>query len=117
MDLVLAVYDLTDGFPKEETYGITSQIRRAAVSIPSNIAEGRVRGTSKDFLQFLRIAFGSCGELETQIEIAKRLSYGKTTNYGKVESLLLEVEKMLKSMMAKLNPDFIKNYEARKLRS
>jgi len=72
LDLVFAVYKLTSFFPKEETYGLISQMRRAAVSIPSNIAEGRERGTKKDYLQFLRIAKGSSAELETQILVAEK---------------------------------------------
>ena len=67
MDLVVAIYGLTKKFPKEEIYGLTSQMRRASVSIPSNIAEGRFRGTRKDYLQFLRIAYSSGAELETQM--------------------------------------------------
>lgn len=75
MDLVTAIYELTRQFPKEEVFGLTSQMRRAAVSIPSNIAEGSRRGSRKDFRNFLLIAYGSGAELETQIKIAKRLSY------------------------------------------
>ena len=77
MELVVAVYSLTADFPKEEIYGLTAQMRRSAVSIPSNIAEGRRRNTEKDFARFLSIAFGSGAELETQVEIAKMLKYGK----------------------------------------
>ena len=73
VELSVAVYGLTEHYPKEEIYGLISQMRRASVSIASNIAEGRYRGTRKDFCQFLRIAFGSGAELETQIEISKRL--------------------------------------------
>ena len=73
--LCKSIYKLTDKFPKEETFGLTSQMRRCAVSIPSNIADGRNRGTRKDFSQFLRIALGSASELETQIEISRELSY------------------------------------------
>ena len=75
MDLVQAVYKITAGFPKEELYGLTSQLRRAAVSIPSNIAEGQGRRTTGDFQRFLAIANGSLREVETQILIAKRLNY------------------------------------------
>lgn len=103
--LVIAVYKLTNNFPKEEVFGLTSQMRRAAVSIPSNIAEGRSRGTKKDFVQFLRVALGSCSELETQIEIAKAV-IDRKVNYDTVHSLLNEVVKMLSSMIRKLNPSF-----------
>ena len=75
MELVLAVYVLTENFPRTEIYGLTSQMRRCAVSIPSNIAEGRSRGTRKDYLQFLRVSLGSAAELETQIEISKQLPF------------------------------------------
>ena len=102
MGMVTAVYELTENFPKEEMYGLTSQIRRSAVSVPSNIAEGRARGSSGEFLQFLRVAYGSGAELETQIEIAKRLKNTKALNYATVDSLLLEVMKMLNSLMNKV---------------
>jgi len=77
MDLVTVIYTLTENFPKEEMYGLTSQMRKCAVSIPSNIAEGRLRGTRKDFVQFLRIAYGSGGELDTQLEIVRRIGLMK----------------------------------------
>lgn len=112
IELVTAVYELTGQFPKEEIYGPTSQMRRSAVSIPSNIAEGRFRGTRKDFLQFLRIAYGSGAELETQIEIAKKLPKTKKFSYIKPDSLLLEVMKMLNSMIRGLGSN-----EANKLTS
>lgn len=104
MDLVVEVYKLTEQYPKEEIYGLVSQTRRATVSIPSNIAEGRYRGTKKDFIQFLRVAFASGAELETQIEIAKKLPKTKNLNYVKTESLLEEVMKMLNKMIRNLNP-------------
>ena len=104
MDLVVSIYRLTGGFPKDELYSLTNQMRRAAVSIPSNIAEGRCRSTRKDFLQFLRIANGSGSELETQLEIAKRLSFGDKSEYNKIEQQLSEVMRMLNSMITKLNP-------------
>lgn len=102
MELVVAIYGLTDRFPKSEMYGLTSQMRRAAVSIPSNIAEGRRRGSQKDFRHFLLIAFGSGSELETQIEIAKRLKFGNNLDYSKVDTLLDEVMKMLNKMTSNL---------------
>jgi four helix bundle protein len=75
IDLVESVYRQTAGFPQQELYGLTSQMRRAAVSIPSNIAEGQGRDTTADFLRFLAIAHGSLKEVETQIYIARRLDY------------------------------------------
>ena len=77
-------------------------MRRAAVSIPSNIAEGRSRGTRKDFTHFLRITFGSASELETQLIIAKRLSVSKIADFEGTEALLFEVSKMLHVMIKKL---------------
>ncbi|MDO8617398.1 MAG: four helix bundle protein [Candidatus Uhrbacteria bacterium] len=100
IDLVVAVYQLTDGFPREEIYGLTSQMRRAAVSIPSNIAEGKLRGHQKEFRQFLFIAYGSGAELETQIEIAKRLSHTNQLSYDPTSILLTEVMKMLNVMLS-----------------
>lgn len=102
IDLVTEVYSVTKNFPREEIYGLTSQMRRCAVSIPSNIAEGRNRGTKKDYLQFLRIAFGSGAELETHLTICKRLVDTKSFNYTKTESLLSEVMKMLNVMIQKM---------------
>lgn len=75
MDFVIEVYAITRYFPKEEIYGLTSQLRRAAVSIPSNIAEGAARNTEKEMVQFLHIALGSAAEAETQLIIAQRLEY------------------------------------------
>lgn len=100
--LVAEIYILTEQFPKEEVYGLTSQMRRAAVSIPSNIAEGRLRGHRKEFHHFLLNSYGSGGELETQIEIAKLLPKTSKLDYNKVDALLTEVMKMLNVMITKL---------------
>ena len=99
MELVTEVYRVTEFYPKCEIYGLTSQTKRSAVSIPSNIAEGRYRGTKKDFVRFLRIAYGSGAELETQIEIAKRLFLDLNIDFSKDESLLKEVIKILNKML------------------
>lgn len=106
MQLVIAMYELTDQFPDEEKFGLVSQMRRAAVSIPSNIAEGRRRGTKKNYLSFLRIAYGSGSELETQIEISKALRKTKQLDYKQVETLLNEVMRMLNSMLRHMNPSY-----------
>ena len=102
MDLVVEVYRLTEKFPKTEIYGLTSQMRRSAVSIPSNIAEGSKRKTNKDFCHFLVISMGSASELETQIKIAKRLHLGDSTDYNKADVLLTEVLKMMSKLIASL---------------
>lgn len=109
MDLVNRIYKLTENFPKSEIYGLTSQMRRCAISIPSNIAEGRRRGTKKDYRQFLIIAYGSGAELETQIEIIKRLAFGKNLNYVEVDQLLLETMKMLNKMLSSLKSQSLKS--------
>jgi four helix bundle protein len=96
MDLAVEVYSLKDTFPKQEIYGLTSQMRRCAVSIPSNIAEGSGRHGSKEFVQFLYMANGSMSELETQLEIAQRLKYIEDT------SLILEKIKKIRPMLLKL---------------
>jgi four helix bundle protein len=96
------VYELTEQFPSEERYALTSQMRRAVVSIPSNIAEGRCRSTKKDFCQFLHIALGSAAELETQIEIAKRIPKTSRISYAEAEALLTEIMKMLNTLISKL---------------
>ncbi len=103
MDLVVSVYQLTEVFPKEDVFGLTSQMRRAAVSLPSNIAEGRYRGTRKDFAHFLRIAFASGAELETQLEISRRLSRIPLIEYERMSNQLGEVMKMLNVMISKLS--------------
>ena len=79
MELVEDVYRLTAAFPGAELYGLTSQMRRAAVSVPSNIAEGAARGSDADFIRFLQIARGSLSELETQCQIAQRLGFAQDT--------------------------------------
>ena len=103
IDLVIAIYELTDKFPKSELYGLTSQMRRAAISIPSNIAEGRRRGHKKEFLHFLLNAFSSGAELETQLEIAKRLPELKVLDYNNAETILNEIMRMLNVITNKLN--------------
>ena len=102
MELVVAVYELTENYPKSEIYGLTAQTRKSAVSIPSNIAEGSRRSSRKDYCHFIIIAYGSGSELETQIEIAKRLPFGKDLNFSAVDNLLNEVMRMLNKMMSSL---------------
>ncbi len=100
--LCLDVYKLTKQFPDEEKYGLTSQIKRAAVSIPSNIAEGYGRKTTKEYIQFLYIAYGSLCELETQLMLAKDLKYSRNMKEDTHVENLREVERMLKSLIKSL---------------
>lgn len=102
MTLVSLVYRASGHFPQEEKFGLTSQMRRAAVSIPSNIAEGRARNSRKDFVQFLHIALGSLAELETQLDISESLSYLKKADYTEVVEIATEVRKMLIAMILSL---------------
>jgi four helix bundle protein len=96
------IYALTSTFPKEEIYGLSSQMRRAAISIPSNIAEGAARGTTKELVHFLRIADGSLSELDTQIELAKRLGYiADTEELNKLTSQLSHSLAALKSSLSR----------------
>lgn len=101
VELVTDVYRLTKGFPKDEIYGLTSQIRRASVSVPSNIAEGSAR-SSKSFLSFLRISRGSLMEVETQLEIARRLEYISIEQKDKVAEEMEQIGKMLNGLMRKI---------------
>lgn len=100
IDLSVAVYELTRQFPREEIYGLVSQLRRAAVSIASNIAEGYGRTSTGEYLQFLGIARGSNLELQTQLVIARRLSLGSAEPIDQAEALSAEVAKMLVSLMS-----------------
>jgi len=103
MQLAVAVYRLIQDFPREELYGLTSQIRRAAVSIPSNIAEGQHRLNVGEFRQFLGIARGSKCEVQTQLEIARALGFGKSELIDETEALSNEVRKMLFGILDSLN--------------
>ena len=99
MDLAAQVYSLTARFPKDELYGLTSQIRRSAVSIPSNIAEGAARHSRKEFIQFLHIASGSVAELETQLLLALRMGF---TSSSSIISDVEEVRKLLLGLLRSL---------------
>ena len=100
MDLVEEVYRLTQTFPREELYGLTNQIRRASVSIPSNIAEGCSRDTERDFRWFLHIAIGSAFELETQLTISQQLGLLPKDKVETILLLLSEEEKMINSFIS-----------------
>lgn len=100
--LVVLIYRITDSFPKNEIYGLTSQIRRAAIAIPSNIAEGQSRGHRMEYIQFLQIAKGSAAELETQLLLAKELRFINERSFNEAYNLLVEIEKMLATLISKL---------------
>lgn len=102
MDVVEDVYQLAKEFPDYERYGLWSQITRAAVSIPANIAEGSRRGSRRDYAQFVAIARGSLGEVETFLMIAERLGYVTTNTASEVLSDLTEISKMLSALRATL---------------
>ena len=100
IELVTQIYKMTSNFPKEELYGLTSQMRRCSVSIPSNIAEGAARNSKKEFLQFLYFSLGSLSELETQLIISKNLGFLNNPNFELIEKLrrkLLNFIKYLKN--------------------
>ena len=103
IELTVCVYRLTREFPKEELYGLTSQMRRASVSVASNIAEGRGRLNHAEFRQFLGLAQGSIYELQTQLIVAKELCIARIGLFGKAESLSNEISKMLAAFIQTLN--------------
>ncbi len=102
MNLVTKIYYYSKGFPKEEIYGLTSQIRRASVSIPSNIAEGFGREGKNDYLRFLNIAISSLFELQTQLEIAKNLEFINKIEFDSLYEDTRELERMLSSFIRKI---------------
>ncbi len=99
---VTKIYTLTNTFPKTETFSLIDQLRRAAVSIASNIAEGKQRQTKKEYIQFLHIAYGSCAEVYTQLIISKNLGYFNEKSLNNFLDELLVIEKMLSSLIKKL---------------
>lgn len=102
MELVVAVYELSKLFPDSERFGLTNQLRRAAVSVPSNIAEGHARGSAKAFLSFLWIANGSLAELETQVQLAIRLHFVTEDRVVRCQQLIEEVGRMLTGLRRSL---------------
>ncbi len=99
-DLAVAVYRLTEGYPRREMYGLTSQMRSCAASVPANIAEGRGRHSDGDFVRFLRIAAGSLAELETFLELSRRLEFARAEDLAPIEAAAEEVGRMLHGLMA-----------------
>ena len=102
MEMTVSIYTLTKAFPKEEMYGLTSQLRRASVSVASNIAEGRGRMTDGEFRQFLGIAQGSTYEVQTQLLVARQLKIGDEDMLRKAEALCVETSKMLGAFIQSL---------------
>lgn len=102
VEIVVDVYRLTETFPSDEKYGLTSQMRRCAVSIPSNTAEGAARNTHKEFINFLHIAQGSLAELDTQLEISLRLKLIEQEHWMMMDAKLLEEDKMLSGLIQSL---------------
>ena len=102
---VLSIYRITRSFPKEEIYGLTSQMRRAAVSVPSNIVEGCARESHAEYLRFLEIAFGSLQELHYQLSLAGRLGFVATGSVTEVDSLLNETGKVLGALVRSLRKE------------
>ena len=100
--LATSVYSMTKAFPKEEVYGLTSQMRRASVSVPSNIAEGFNRGSNRDYSRFLYIALGSLAELETQIRIARNLKYVAAPAAEVLTTEIDEIQRMTRNLIKKL---------------
>ncbi len=102
MDLVELIYKATAQLPKEELYGLTNQLRRAAVSVPSNIAEGQGRGSAPDFRRFLSMSYGSLREVETQLLIAQRLHYLTSAQTDRLMSLTAEVGRLINGLSQSL---------------
>lgn len=100
--LALEIYRVTVGFPKVEQFGLTDQLRRAAISVPSNVVEGFERGSNKEFKHFLSIARGSTGEVRAQIELARDIGYMQNDDFEKLFDLTTEVHKMINSLIKKL---------------
>jgi four helix bundle protein len=101
-EVAMLMYRVTAGFPKEELFGLTSQIRRAAVSVPSNIVEGCARDSEADYLRFLNIAFGSLRELDYQLNLSKRLGFLRTEDSSLLEPKVVETEKVLNGLIRAL---------------
>jgi len=101
-ELVIMIYQTTNGFPKEEVYGLTSQMRRAAVSVPSNIVEGCARESQAEYFRFLEIAFSSLRELHYQFSVAKRLGYIDESDVSECDLKIVETEKVLNALLRSL---------------
>ncbi|MBS1260807.1 MAG: hypothetical protein MAG453_00123 [Calditrichaeota bacterium] len=101
-ELVFLVYDITGRFPEKEKFGLTSQMRRAALSVPSNIVEGCARETDKEFLRFMHYAYGSLREVEYQLSVARRLNYAENEGTQKIKTHISETAQVLYGLMRKI---------------
>jgi four helix bundle protein len=102
MEMVTLIYNVLKNFPDDEKFGLTSQVKRSSVSIPSNIAEGYGRNYSKDYARFLQIARGSLFETQTQLQIAVNLKFVEKKDLEQIEKLSIEIEKMLNTLIKKI---------------
>lgn len=103
IDFATQIYIVTKNFPNEELYGLTSQLRRASISISSNISEGAGRNSDKEFRQFLNISFGSCSEIETQLIISKNLGYLSQQHYLELTTEIIEIQKIIYTLIQKFS--------------
>ncbi len=103
VDFATQIYSTTKSFPIDELYGLTSQLRRASVSISSNISEGAGRNSDKEFRQFLNISFGSCAEIETQLIISKKLGYLSEEQFSILSTEIIEIQKIIYSLIQKFS--------------
>lgn len=101
-EVAFLIYQTTSGFPREELYGLTSQMRRAAVSVPSNIVEGCARDTQADYLRFLVIAFGSLRELHYQLSLSNRLGFLSNQDLSQIAPIIVETEKVMNALIRAL---------------
>jgi four helix bundle protein len=102
MEIAESVYRSTESFPSEERYGLTSQMRRSAISVPANIAEGNARSSTKEYLQYLSIAVGSLAELETFIELSQRFNLGNSATLSSLLEMIIEERMMLRGLQRSL---------------
>lgn len=105
INLAIDMYEETENFPKSEEYGLKSQLRRCAVSVPSNIAEGSSRSSNKDFNRFLEISQGSLFEMQTQLIISNKRQFIKEENFENIENQIIETQKMISGFQKKLQLD------------
>ena len=107
IDLTLALYKITTSFPKDEVYGLSIQIRRAAVSVPANIAEGAARNSSKDFVRFLHISLGSLSELETLLLIAINLGISNPDQFNDINNRIIRITAQLTGLITSISTKYI----------